>query len=117
MSETEQKQVSQTTVTESDTKFNEKIRKELLKVKVDAEKVKELLAKGLSLWDVTETLYNRKFEHSNRKTWIFYQKVNNIRHNLSLPNSPVKFSPLTTIAISTYLQNHTEEELRSVLVR
>jgi len=98
-------------------KFNDKIRKELLKIKVDVEKVKELLGKGLSLWDATEAIYGRTFEHSNRKTWIFYQKVNNIRHNLSLPNAPMKFSPLTTIAVTSYLQTHTEEELRSILVR
>ena len=98
-------------------KFTEKVRKELLKVKVSAEKVKKLLAKGLSLWEVTETIYGRKFDHSNRKTWVFYQKVNNSRHQLGIATSTVKISPLTTIAINTFLEKHTEQELRELLVR
>ena len=71
-------------------KFTEKLRKELMKKKLDATQVLELLKKGLSLWDVTEAVYGQKFDHGNKKTWIFYQKVNNIRHAAKLPNDPIK---------------------------
>ena len=98
-------------------KFNAKIREQLKKIKVSEKRVNELLGKGLSLWQVTEAIYNRRFDHGNKKTWLFYQKVNNIRHKLKLPNAPVKFSPLTTVALKTYMENHTEQELRGLLVR
>jgi len=98
-------------------KFNQQVRKNLLKLKLDSNKVKELFGKGLSIWEVCESVYNFKFQHSNRKTWIFYQKVNNIRHSSGIQTHQIKISPLTTLSINTFLEKHTEEELRSLLVR
>jgi hypothetical protein len=95
-------------------------RKKLLKKPLIESDIKALFAKGLSIWEVTEAYYGRTFDHrrsARKMTWIFYQKINNVKHKLGLKKSQVNIAPLTKVAISTFLQKHTEAELRALLVR
>jgi hypothetical protein len=71
-------------------KLTVEIRESLMKIKLDKEQVLKLLKDNNSIWTVTEMVYNRKFDHNDRRTWIFYQKVNNIRHSSNVPNNPNK---------------------------
>ena len=59
-------------------------REQLKKIKLNEDEVAELL-KTMPIWDVAEKVYGREFDHSDRRTWIFYQKVNRIRHKRGLP--------------------------------
>lgn len=111
------KQVSQSS---SIPKLTKADRQKLLKKPLLESEIKSLFKKGLSIWAVTEAYYGRKFDHrrSARKlTWIFYQKINNVRHKLNINSNKVTVQPMTQVAIATYLEKHTEEELRGLLVR
>jgi len=96
-------------------KMTQKQRNKFRKVKLDETKVKELFAGGLSIWDVTTTVYGFEFDHADRRTWLFYQKVNNIRKKLEIPNPNSTYDPMTRFAINSYIQNHSEAELVELL--
>ena len=95
--------------------MTDKQRNKFRKVKLDEKQVKELFAGGLGIWDVTETVYEFEFDHSDRKTWLFYQKVNNIRKKLEIPNLNRAYDPMTRFAINSYIQNHSEPDLVELL--
>ena|SRR3972149_3482257 len=96
--------------------ITEKDRKALMEIKIDKEQAKKLLDSGVSVWDVTEKLYGRQFDHSDRKTWVFYQKVNTIRKGGDSKEAVnTKVNPQVVIAISEYLKTHSQEELLGLL--
>jgi len=96
---------------EKEKKLGKKERRKLMKIKLNKEKVKELFNKGLSIWEVTEEIYGRKFDHSDSKgTWIFYQKVNNIRKTQNIPNLNTSYSNKLKMALNVFIQKHTEEQ-------
>jgi len=66
-------------------KMDEKLRAELSKIKLDEAEVLKLLKSGMTVWEVTEKLYNTQFDHSDKKTWKFYSKVNSIRKRKGIP--------------------------------
>jgi len=65
-------------------------RDELKKVEVDEEQVVSLLKAGKTIWETAEEVYGVEFDHSDRKTWLFYSKINAIRkkHELPAPKKP-----------------------------
>lgn len=65
--------------------MDEKLRAKLSKVVIDEAEVITLLKSGMTTWDVTEKVYDTEFDHSDKKTWKFYSKVNSIRKRHGLP--------------------------------
>lgn len=92
-------------------KLGEKERRKLMKIKLNKKIVKELFAKGLTIWQVTEEIYSRIFDHSDSKgTWIFYQKVNNIRKSEKIPDLHKAYSNKLLMALNVFIQKHNEEQ-------
>jgi hypothetical protein len=53
------------------------------------------IQKGLSLWDTTEAVYEEKFDHKDRDTWNYYQKIRYIKEKYRLSvNTLVKPLPI-----------------------
>lgn len=99
-------------------KLGEKERRKLMKIKLGKKEVKALFEKGLTIWEVTEEIYSRKFDHSDSKaTWIFYQKVNNIRKSEKIGDLHIAHSNKLKIALNTFIQKHSEEKTIDFLHR
>jgi len=73
------------------TKLNSKTRKKLMKIKPDEDAVLAGLEAGKTLWQITEEIYNFEFDHNDKKTWLFYQKVNNIRRKHDKPVNKARY--------------------------
>jgi len=63
----------------------------MMKVKLDEETVLAEIDNGLTLWQITEKLYDFDFDHNDKKTWLFYQKVNNIRRKNDRPINKARY--------------------------
>jgi len=98
-------------------KLTEKERKRLRKIKIDPVKIKALFDKGYSIWQVTELYYNFPFEHSDKRTWLFYQKINNERKRQKLGRNVIHLEPLVTQHIKNYLKTHTPDQLIELLAK
>lgn len=96
-------------------KMSAKQRIILRKVKVDPVKVKALFDKGLNIWEVTEQYYGFAFEHGDRQTWLFYQKINNERKRQNLGRNVVHLEPVTAQLVKNYLKDHKPDELITLL--
>ena len=91
--------------------LNKADRAKLMAKKIHPVDVKDLFEKGLSIWQVTEEYFERKFDHADRRTWIFYQKINNSRKAQNLGRNVVHLTPLTANVIQQFLADHSADEL------
>lgn len=85
----------------------------------DKAQIKKLFESGLTIWEVTEKFFGMKLEHSRKYkniTWIFYQKINAVRHELNLTGKkPLVKNPTTTFAINTAIQKLGESRVQEIL--
>jgi len=95
-----------------------KRRRAMMRKRFSDEEIKRIIEyfkNGASVWEVTEKIYNFKFDHSDRKTWIFYQKVNNIRHKYKLAPIKLDLSMETRIELNKFVQKYGETKLMQLI--
>ena len=74
-----------------------------------------LLKHGYSVWDVTEIIHNFPFEHNDKKTWVFYARINSLRHKAGLNPVKLEVTPETTRIISEFVKRFGEAKLKTLL--
>jgi len=77
----------------------------------DIKRIVEHLKQGATVWQTTEWFYDFRFDHSDKKTWIFYQKINNIRRKFGLTPIKLNLSIEAQKAIDGFVKKHGEAKL------
>lgn len=75
----------------------------------------EMLKAGYTVWDVTEIIHNFPFEHNDKKTWVFYARINSLRHKCGLNPVKLEVTPETTRIISEFVKKFGEAKLKTLL--
>jgi len=95
-----------------------KLRREMMKKRFSENEIKRIIdyyKRGLTVWQVTEEIYGFKFDHSDRRTWIFYQKVNNVRHRYGLAPVTLNLTPDGRTALKKFIERHGEQKLIALI--
>jgi len=99
-------------------KLTPKVRKKLLAKKITPDAAKNItqwLKDGLTIWECTEKYWEFPFEHNDRKTWIFYSRINNLRHKENIPTGTLSVSPEAKLQINRFVSLYGEKKLITIL--
>ena len=98
--ETPEKKTREKKLKKSVPKLTAADRKDLMKKEISVEQVVELSKAGLKRWPITEKVYDRVFDHADRSTWTFYQKVGAIQNANNVDNiAPISFPCLSYFVV------------------
>lgn len=94
------------------------LRQEFLQKRItdgDIPDILDKLKKGATIWEITEDFWNFPFDHNDRRTWIFYQRVNQIRHQYRVPTVKLSVSLETKLAVNQFIAQYGEKPLVKLL--
>jgi len=75
----------------------------------------KLLKHGYTVWETTEIIHGFPFEHNDKKTWVFYARINSLRHKCGLNPVKLEVTPETTRIISEFVKRFGEAKLKTLL--
>lgn len=75
----------------------------------------KLLTMGYSVWDVAKLIHEFNFQRNDKRTWVFYARINSLRHKYNLTPVKLQIAPQTTQIINQFVKKFGEEKLRTIL--
>ena len=88
---------------------------ELKAISVNDSDVKRMFEAGMTPWQITEKVFGFPFDHNDRRTWMFYRRITNIRDEKKIKTQALQISNDTRLAVYEYIKRHSESELQKLL--